>query len=140
MEASVTLKKVGKLVKDKTILAVLTFGIEKGSLVAIVGDNDAGKSTILRLLAGFENPDYGNIYLHGLNTDKRRLETRKMVGYVPHENDLDPWLTLGQNIKFYGNLFGIDSQTIQRRLDHYADQLDLTPYLNELASRVSQGI
>jgi len=140
MEASVTLKKVGKLVKDKTILAGLTFGVEKGSLVAIVGDNDAGKSTILRLLAGFENPDYGNIYLHGLNTNKRRLETRKMVGYVPHENDLDPWLTLAQNIKFYGHLFRVDSATIQRRLTHYAAQLDLEPYLKELASRVSQGI
>ena len=43
MEASVTLKKVGKLVRDKTILAGLTFGVEKGSIVAFVGDNDAGK-------------------------------------------------------------------------------------------------
>ena len=39
MEASITLKKVGKLINDKTILAGLTFGIEKGSLVAIIGDN-----------------------------------------------------------------------------------------------------
>ena len=44
MEASITLKKVGKLVGNKTILASLTFGIEKGSLVAIIGDNEAGKS------------------------------------------------------------------------------------------------
>ena len=57
MEASITLKKVGKLVGDKTILAGLTFGIEKGSIVALVGDNDAGKSTMLRLLAGLENPN-----------------------------------------------------------------------------------
>ena len=52
MEASVTLKKVGKLFRDKTILAGLTFGVEKGSIVAFVGDNDAGKSTLLRVLAG----------------------------------------------------------------------------------------
>ena len=48
MEASITLKKVGKLVKDKTILASLTFGIERGSLVAIIGDNEAGKSMLLK--------------------------------------------------------------------------------------------
>jgi len=76
MEASITLKKVGKLAGDKTIIAGLTFGIEKGSLVAIVGDNDAGKSTLLKLLAGLENPNYGSVFLHGLDTDKRRLETR----------------------------------------------------------------
>ena len=49
MEASITLKKVGKLVGDKTILAGLTFGVERGSLVAIVGANDYGKSSLLKL-------------------------------------------------------------------------------------------
>ena len=64
MEASITLKKVGKLIGDKTILAGLTFGVERGSLVAIIGENDAGKSTLLQLLAGIENPDYGNVFIH----------------------------------------------------------------------------
>ena len=50
MEASITLKKVGKLVENKTILAGLTFGVERGSLVAIVGVNDSGKSILLKLL------------------------------------------------------------------------------------------
>ena len=63
MEASITLKKVGKLVEDKTILAGLTFGVERGSLVAIIGENNAGKSTLLKLLAGIENPDYGNVFI-----------------------------------------------------------------------------
>ncbi len=140
MEASVTLKKVGKLVKDKTILAGLTFGIEKGSLVAIVGDNDGGKSTLLRLLAGFENPDYGHIYLYGLNTHKKRLETRKLVGYVPHENDLDPLLTLEQNIKYYGHLFNVNESLMETRIHYYAEKLDLDSYLKEIAGQVSQGI
>ena len=65
MEASITLKKVGKLIDDKTIVAGLTFGIEKGSLVAIIGANDTGKSILLRLLSGYEKPDYGNIFIHG---------------------------------------------------------------------------
>jgi len=56
MEASITLKKVGKLAGDKTILAGLTFGVERGSLVAIIGENDAGKSTLLKVLAGAEIP------------------------------------------------------------------------------------
>ena len=49
MEASITLKKVGKLIDDKTILAGLSFGIERGSLVAIVGLNESGKSILLKL-------------------------------------------------------------------------------------------
>ena len=52
MEASITLKKIGKLAGDKTILAGLSFGIERGSMVAIIGENDAGKSTLLKVLSG----------------------------------------------------------------------------------------
>ena len=90
MEASITLKKVGKLIENKTILAGLTFGVERGSLVAIVGVNDSGKSILLKLLSGYENPDYGQVFVHGLDIEKRRNETRKLIGYVPYENDLDP--------------------------------------------------
>ena len=68
MEASITLKKVGKLINDKTIVAGLTFGIERGSLVAVIGANDTGKSVLLRLLSGFEKPDRQR---HQLYRDRR---------------------------------------------------------------------
>ena len=115
MEASITLKKVGKLVENKTILAGLTFGVERGSLVAIVGVNDSGKSILLKLLSGYENPDYGQVFIHGLDIEKRRNETRKLIGYVPHENDLDPWLTIEQNIRFSANLYSIPKHICDER-------------------------
>ena len=139
MEASITLKKVGKLVRDKTILAGLTFGVERGSLVAIVGVNDAGKSTLLKLLSGFENPNYGQVFIHGLDMEKRRRETRKLIGYVPHENDLDPWLTLEQNIRFTANLYKVNTDVATARILRYAKSLNLTSYLKELAINVSHG-
>ncbi len=140
MEASITLKKVGKLVGDKTILAGLTFGIEKGTIVAIVGDNDAGKSTLIKLLSGFENPNYGQVFIHGLDMEKRRRETRELIGYVPHENDLDPWLTVEQNIRFTANLYKVNTATASARIVRFAEALNLVPYLNEIAMNVSHGI
>ena len=74
MEASITLKKVGKLVSDKTILASLTFGVERGSLVAIIGDNEAGKSMLLKVIAGVEYQEFGQVFNNELNSQKRRLE------------------------------------------------------------------
>ncbi len=139
MEASITLKKVGKLVRDKTILAGLTFGVERGSIVAIVGVNDAGKSTLLKLLSGFENPNYGQVFIHGLDMEKRRRETRKLIGYVPLENDLDPWLTLEQNIRFTANLYKVNTDVATARILRYAKSLNLTLYLKELAINVSHG-
>ena len=140
MEASITLKKVGKLVENKTILAGLTFGVERGSLVAIVGVNDSGKSILLKLLSGYENPDYGQVFIHGLDIEKRRNETRKLIGYVPHENDLDPWLTIEQNIRFSANLHSIPKHICDKRMKKYSKSLMLDQYLNEFSLKVSSGV
>ena len=140
MEASVTLKKVGKLVRDKTVLASLTFGVEKGSIVAFVGDNDAGKSTLLKVLAGLEKPEYGSVFIHGLDIVKRRNEIRHMIGFIPLEPDFDPWLTLEQNIRFNGLLYGVDDSTISNRIAEFSEKLALLYYLHHPASTVSNGI
>ena len=140
MEASITLKKVGKLIGNKTILAGLSFGIERGSLVAIVGLNDSGKSVLLKLLSGYENPNYGQVFIQGLDMNKRRKETRDLLGYVSFENDLDPWLTIEQNIKFNAMLYSVKSNDYQQRLKNYTKALNLDPYLNQFAYKVSGGI
>ncbi len=140
MEASITLKKVGKLIGNKTILAGLSFGVERGSLVAIVGVNDSGKSILLKLLSGYENPNYGQVFIHGLDMEKRRNETRKLIGYVPFENDLDPWLTIEQNIRFNANLYSVDETICTERLKKYSSDLNMEPYLKEYALKVSGGI
>ena len=140
MEASITLKKVGKLIDDKTIVAGLTFGIERGSLVAIIGANDAGKSILLRLLSGYEKPDYGNIFIHGLDMQKRKSKTRKLIGFVPHETDLDPWLTIEQNIRFSSMLYRVGDINYKNRLQLFANKLAITEFMSEIASKVSYGI
>ena len=140
MAASITLKKVGKIIGGKTILAGLSFGIEKGSLVAIVGLNGAGKSTLLKLLSGFENPNYGQVFLHGLDMNKRRNETRKLIGYVPYENDLDPWLTLEENILFNAELFNVKSNIAKKRIRKYSTLLGFNDQLSQIAFKVPGGI
>ena len=140
MEASITLKKVGKLIDDKTIVAGLTFGIERGSLVAIIGANDAGKSILLRLLSGYEKPDYGNIFIHGLDMQKRKRKTRQLIGFVPHETDLDPWLTIEQNIRFSSLLYNVNDMDYKNRLELYANKLAITEFMSNHASKVSYGI
>tara|TARA_Y100000591_G_scaffold247846_1_gene218956 strand:+ start:529 stop:1455 length:927 start_codon:yes stop_codon:yes gene_type:complete len=140
MEASITLKKVGKLIDDKTIVAGLTFGIERGSLVAIIGANDTGKSILLRLLSGYEKPDYGNIFIHGLDMQKRKSKTRQLIGFVPHETDLDPWLTIEQNIRFSSMLYKVNDVDYKNRLELYSNKLAITEFMGDIASKTSYGI
>ncbi len=140
MEASITLKKVGKLAGGQTILAGMSFGVERGSLVAVVGDNDSGKSTLLRVLAGYERPEYGNVYVNGLDMVKRRNETCRLVAYVPHEPDFDPWLTIQQNIQFIGMLHKIPTDKLEHRIAGYCKRLGIEDFLDATTSDISLGI
>jgi len=140
MEASITLKKVGKLVGDKTILASLTFGVERGSLVAIIGDNEAGKSMLLKVIAGVEYQEFGQVFINGLDSQKRRLEILSSIGFVPHEIDLDPWLTLEENIRFMGMMYQIDIEIVNTRMVQLARELNINPYLNSMVQNISPGI
>ena len=65
MEASITFKTVAKKMKNDTLLADLSFGVEKGTRFALVGVNGSGKSTILKLLSGIISKDKGSIYVKG---------------------------------------------------------------------------
>ena len=140
MEASVALKKVGKLAGEKTILADLTFGIEKGSLTAIIGANDAGKSTLMNVMAGLEIPNYGAVYINGLDLTKRRKEIRKEIGFIPMQTDLQSGMTLKENIHFIASLYSIEKSVIEKRLMYYSGALDISEVLNEYPGNISTGI
>ena len=140
MEASVALKKVGKLAGEKTVLADLTFGIEKGSMTAIIGPNDAGKSTLMNVMAGIEIPNYGSVYIDGLDLTKRRAEIRKEIGFIPMQTDLESGMTLEENIHFIASLYSLDKETIQNRLQRFSEELNIAEILQDYPGNISTGI
>ncbi|MFC1565680.1 ATP-binding cassette domain-containing protein, partial [Candidatus Neomarinimicrobiota bacterium] len=138
MEASITFKKVGQLVDGKTVLAGLSFGIERNSTVAIIGDNDdSGLTEFLRIIAGLSVPNYGSLYIHGLDSIKRQAEIRNLIGYVPFENDMDPWLTAEQNINFINSFYNVDNKILIEKYNYYTDALELREKLNTTVNRLS---
>jgi len=62
------------------------------------------------------------------------------IGFVPHEIDLDPWLTLEQNIRFMGMLYSIDVETVNTRMVQLARELHIIPYLKRMVQDISPGI
>ena len=71
---------------------------------------------------------------------KRRSKTRQLIGFVPHETDLDPWLTIEQNIRFSSLLYRVRDNDYKNRLHLYANKLAITEFMSEIASKVSYGI
>jgi len=139
VEASVSLKKVGKLLDGQSVLAGLSFGIERGSIMAVVGPNDAGKSTLLRVLAGVSKPEYGNVFINGMDVQLRPEETKKLVGFMPQTPNFDRQLTIRENFLFHGALYHLTQSTIKSRIAKLTKTLCITDMLDHFPDGLSWG-
>src|SRR5665647_2856542 len=99
----VSIKNVLKKIGDVEILKDLSFQLEKGSHMAIVGPSGCGKTTLLRIIAGLEMPDAGQVYIEDklVSDNKICVEPHlRKIGFVFQTPALWPHMTVEQNILF----------------------------------------
>ncbi len=139
MEASIALKDVSKRYPNSAGLMRLSFGVETGTVFAVVGASGSGKSTLLRILTNLAKPDLGTIYIHGLNMDARSRQIRRMCGYVPDQNTLDAESTLYENFRTHGLLFGLSTKDAESEATSLLERFDLVDYAHEFPGTLSFG-
>ena len=144
MEASITLKKISKIIQGETILSDLSLGIEKGSTFVLVGENGSGKSMLLKILSGLIVKDVGSVYINGIDASTRGSEARILTGYMPQNVDLDPDLNVFENISLYGQLHGLpkdksDNRAVNLLHDFKMEKYNKKCYYIVRASRAVYG-
>lgn len=141
--------KVEHLVKqygkgDNAVLAVndISFSVEQGEFVAIVGSSGSGKSTLLHLLGGVDRPTSGKVYIQGediysLNSDKIAIFRRRQVGLIYQFYNLIPILNVKENITLPCEL---DGRTPDKsELDELINTLGLKDRVTHLPNELSGG-
>lgn len=141
--------KVEHLVKqygkdDNAVLAVndISFSVEQGEFVAIVGSSGSGKSTLLHLLGGVDRPTSGKVYIQGediysLNSDKIAIFRRRQVGLIYQFYNLIPILNVKENITLPCEL---DGRTPDKsELDELINSLGLKDRVTHLPNQLSGG-
>ena len=129
---------------DTDIHAVdhISFSMEKGEMLAIVGQSGSGKTTLLNLLGGIDKPTSGQVLLNGLDIhtlsdqEAAKLRRRK-IGYIYQDFKLLPILTAKENILLPATLDG--KRVPDSRIQALADSLGLSLRLNHLPSQLSGG-
>jgi iron(III) transport system ATP-binding protein len=94
---------LAKSFSGNTVLHDIDLGLQPGTTTAVVGSSGCGKTTLLRLIAGFETPDAGTIAIDGrrvASPESAVAPHRRSVGYVAQDGALFPHLTVGQNIAY----------------------------------------
>ena len=120
----------------------VSFSVEKGEFVSIVGPSGSGKSTLLHILGGVDRPTSGKVFIngtdiHGLGEDKLAIFRRRQIGLIYQFYNLLPVLNVDENIALPHLLDGrkLDKQ----RLDDIVERMGLADRRNNLPSQLSGG-
>ena len=79
----ISVDKVTKKFKDKTVLHNVSFEAKKGEIIGFLGPNGAGKTTTMRIILGYLTPTSGSVKINGLNPQEDRIKILSTVGYCP---------------------------------------------------------
>ncbi|WP_272663557.1 ATP-binding cassette domain-containing protein [Providencia sp. PROV110] len=118
----------------------LTIDIHGGSVTGLVGPDGAGKTTLMRMLAGLLKPDSGKIRVMGLDPIEDSIAMRASLGYMPQKFGLYEDLTVQENLDLYADLRGIVGE---ERISTYRQLLSFTslaPFTKRLAGKLSGGM
>lgn len=103
----------------------LNFDVFKGEIFGFLGANGAGKTTAIRILCGLSYPTEGEINVAGYNVYKQREELKRNIGYMSQKFSLYEDLTVFENIRFYGGIYGLSRKMIKDKADMLLQKLNM---------------
>jgi len=114
--------------------------ISNGEIYGFLGPNGAGKTTTVRMLIGLLSPTNGIIEILGYDVLKRAMDIKNHIGYMPQRFSLYSDLTVLENMRFYGGLYGVNERTLNERIDALLDMVGLNDFRNHISGNLSGGM
>ena len=112
-EKAISVKNLVKKFGDFVANDNLTFDVYKGEIFGFLGANGAGKTTTLKILCGLSKPTSGQINVAGFNVYTETNKIKNNIGYMSQKFSLYEDLTVYENIRFYGGIYGLKLKDIK---------------------------
>lgn len=125
---------------DRPAVASLSTRIASGAVMGLVGPDGAGKTTLIRMLAGLLKPSAGTVSVVGLDPLTQDSELHAILGYMPQKFGLYEDLTVIENLTLYADLRGVIGEERRKTFDRLLKFTDLTRFTERLAGKLSGGM
>lgn len=122
------------------VLRGIDMEIQSGEFFGLLGPNAAGKTTLISLMCGLLDVSEGHIYIEGQEVKSHQSRLCELIGLIPQEIALYPTLTVRENLRFFGRMYGMHGKALNERVDECLHILKLTPHAEKRISNCSGGI
>ncbi|MGF7139843.1 ABC transporter ATP-binding protein [Roseimarinus sediminis] len=135
IEVKELVKKFGHFIANDH----LTFDVYRGEIFGFLGANGAGKTTAMRILCGLSKPTSGKLWVNGFDVYTESEKIKKTIGYMSQKFSLYEDLTVNENIRFYGGIYGIPYRERKVRQQELLEHLDMPGIKNQLVKDLPLG-
>jgi ABC-2 type transport system ATP-binding protein len=118
----------------------ISFEVKKGEIFGLLGPNGAGKSTKLRMLSTLSRPTKGSATIGSFDTVKNDKNVRELIGIVSEKMIIYNRLTAKENLYFFGTLFNIPKEILNKRIDELLELVKLTKWKDAQVGTFSTGM
>jgi len=138
--AGIVIEGAGKRFGRVEALKGLSATIGAGRLAGLVGPDGAGKTTLMRMLAGLMTPGSGRIEVAGLDVARESAALSRVTGYMPQRFGLYEELSVEENLRLYADLRGLDRSSAGATFKRLLEFTDLARFTDRQAGRLSGGM
>ncbi len=113
--------------------------VKKGEIFGFLGANGAGKTTMIRMLCGLLKPSAGKALVAGFDVYKQSEQIKKHIGYMSQKFSLYDDLTINENIEFYGGIYSLPKELINKRKEKLLEQVGLSDIADTMTKDIPVG-
>ena len=136
-ENIIEVKKLNKIYDKIIAVKDLTFEINKGKIIGLLGPNGCGKTTTIAMILGLLKPTSGEVLIKGKNIEKERINLLEKMNFISPYVELPKKLTVEENLKVYAGLYGV--KNINEKISELVNELRLNKFLKKKTGELSSG-
>ena len=132
-------EKLTKHFGDFIAVNKITFDVHAGEIFGFIGANGAGKTTAMKMLCGLSTPSSGNASIAGFEIYKQTESIKRNIGYMSQKFSLYEDLTVTENIRFFGGIYGLTDKQLKEKSESLIESLGLTREAKKLVGSLPTG-
>ena len=135
----ISVRNLTKQFGDFTAVDHISFDVGRGEIFGFLGANGAGKTTAMRMLCGLSFPTEGTGTVAGYDIRTESEQIKRHIGYMSQRFSLYQDLTVAENMKLYGGIYGLSGKEIATRVDQLLDRLNFADHRDDLVGSLPLG-